>query len=71
MRCNRRKNALTHQEFRIKMKLSVYQHQFKLKLRRKAVELHKKGLSTREISLIVGKSHQWVARVVRQELSVH
>jgi hypothetical protein len=66
--CNSTKNAKTHQEFRRLMKTSIYQNQFKLKLRKKSVELYKKGLSTREIGLIVGKSHQWVSKVIRHEL---
>jgi hypothetical protein len=67
-RCNIIKNNKTYPEFKRLMKQSIYQQGYKLKLRRKAVQLYRKGLTTREIGLIIGKSHQWVSKVIRVEL---
>jgi len=34
--------------------------------KRDAIALYKKGLSTRKVGQAIGKSHQWVAEVVRE-----
>ena len=35
------------------------------KEREKALNLYKKGMTTREVGKILGKSHSWVAEVVK------
>lgn len=51
------------------MKLSPYAMKKRQALVRKAVRLYKQGMSTREVGKEVGKSHEWVASVMRRELS--
>lgn len=47
------------------MKISVYQNKIKTKVKKEALTLYKKGLSLRKVAIAVGKSHTWVAKVVR------
>lgn len=51
------------------MALSVFQKQLTEELKDRAVALYKLGLSTRAVGREVGRSHQWVAYVVRERLS--
>ena len=48
------------------MKTSTYQKDKKLEEKKKAFTLYKQGLTTREVSKIMGKSHTWVANVVNE-----
>jgi transposase-like protein len=48
------------------MKMSTYQSAKKLKVKEKALELYKQGLSLREVSRVVGMSHQWVKNAVSE-----
>lgn len=66
--CNQQKGAMSYVDFIKIMKTSIYQKNVRLKLRRKAVQLYKKGLSTRQVAAVIGKSHQWVSRVIKHEL---
>lgn len=36
-----------------------------MEMKRKALELHKQGLTTREIGKALGYSHEWVAKSVK------
>lgn len=47
------------------MKRSEFQLLIIEKTKQKAYELYKQGYTTREVGKIIGKSHEWVARVVR------
>jgi hypothetical protein len=51
------------------MKMSKYRAKRRAELVREAVRLYKRGWTTREVGRAVGKSHGWVAYVVRAELS--
>ncbi len=46
------------------MKLSKYQKQKIDKQRKKTRMLYKQGLTLREVSNIVGYSHEWVRKVI-------
>lgn len=47
------------------MKQSIYQIEKINKTKDKAIMLYKQGLTTREVGKIIGRSHQWVAVVVK------
>jgi len=47
------------------MTISKYKKASVDKLKEKAIQLYKEGLSTREVGKIVKRSHEWVAKVVR------
>lgn len=51
------------------MAVSVFKKKQLDELKNRAVELYKLGLSMRAVAKEVGKSHQWVAVVVRDRLS--
>lgn len=51
------------------MAVSIYQKQLTEELKDQTVELYKQGLSMRAVAERVGRSHQWVALVVRERLS--
>lgn len=44
-------------------KKSIYQDK---DLKNRAIELYKTGLTTREVGKIIGKSHTWVAELVKK-----
>lgn len=48
------------------MNQSIFQIKKRQELKIKTKKLYKQGLTTREVGSIVGKSHQWVADVVRE-----
>jgi len=54
----------------ISMNKNFYQEKNKRKFENKIVLLYKQGLTTREISKIVNKSHSWVALIVKKNLPV-
>jgi len=51
------------------MTISKYKKASIDKLKAKAKLLYKEGLSTREVGKIIGKSHEWVAQVVKEKLT--
>lgn len=48
------------------MALSKYQKQNIDKIKIRAIELHKQGLSLRQIEKIVGKSYEWVRQAIKE-----
>ncbi len=48
------------------MKRSKYQNKKIIKLKERALKLYKQGLTTRDVGKIVGRSHAWVAIVVKE-----
>lgn len=46
------------------MKTSIYQQKAKQKLAKKALQMYRQGLSTRDVAKLVKKSHTWVAQRV-------
>jgi hypothetical protein len=54
------------------MPISIYQKKnndkIDAKLTKQALSLYKTGLTTRQVGLIVGRSHEWVARKIRKYL---
>ena len=48
------------------MAISEYKKQNIDKLKVKAVELYKQGLTLREVAKIVGKSHEWVRNAIKE-----
>ena len=52
------------------MKMSQYQKQIRDKQKEKAIELYKKGQTTREVGRALGKSHTWAWNVVRKMSTV-
>lgn len=51
------------------MPISKYQKRNKDKLKEKAKKLYRQGLTTREVGKIIGKSHEWVAKSVKEKLT--
>jgi hypothetical protein len=51
------------------MQLSKYQQERRKRLIKKAVAMYRKGYTTREVGQLLGKSHSWVAYMVKPELS--
>jgi len=49
------------------MKRSVYQIQKIEKLKKKAIQLYRQGYTLREVGRVVGRSHQWVALVLKEK----
>ena len=45
--------------------MSKYRKAILDKIKDKAISLYKKGMTTREVGKILGKSHAWVAKVVK------
>jgi transposase-like protein len=45
-------------------KLSPYQQQKRQELQKKAFQLYKQGLTTREVGRALGKSYEWVRTAV-------
>lgn len=39
------------------------------KLKKEARQLYKQGLSVRRVGAIIGKSHEWVAKAVKEKLT--
>ena len=52
------------------MKMSQYQKEKKDEQQEKAVELYKKGLTTREVGKALGRSHTWAWNAVRKMSTV-
>lgn len=46
--------------------MSKYRKAILEKPKEKALKLYKKGMTTREVGKILGKSHSWVAEVVKK-----
>jgi orotate phosphoribosyltransferase-like protein len=51
------------------MKMSTFRAKRRGELVKKAVRLYRQGWTTREVGKEVGKSHGWVAYVVKKALS--
>ena len=49
------------------MKRSVYQIQKIEQLKKKAIQLYRQGYTLREVGRVVGRSHQWVALVLKEK----
>jgi transposase-like protein len=47
------------------MKLSKFQQLKKDKLKQQAIKLYRKGMTSREIGKMLGRSHSWVLTMVR------
>lgn len=45
---------------------SIYKKKQREKLEKIALLLYRQGLSTRKVGEVIGKSHQWVANVVKK-----
>lgn len=52
------------------MKYSPYQMKRRAELIKKAQRLYKQGFSTREVGKMIGKSHGWVAYVLKEDAPV-
>lgn len=48
------------------MPISKYRKEKIAKLKRKAVQLYRQGLTLREIRAVVSKSHEWVRQAVKE-----
>jgi orotate phosphoribosyltransferase-like protein len=49
------------------MKRSIHQTKKINELKRKALLLYEKGLTTREVGKIIGRSHTWVWLVIQEK----
>jgi transposase-like protein len=49
------------------MKRSIYQIQRIEQLKKKAIQLYRQGYTLREVGKVVGRSHQWVALVLKEK----
>ena len=49
------------------MKRSVYQIQKIEQLKKKAIQLYRQGYTLREVGKVIGRSHQWVALVLKEK----
>lgn len=52
------------------MKYSPYQMKRRAEIIKKAVRYYKQGFSTREVGKMIGKSHAWVAYVLKETTPV-
>jgi len=49
------------------MKRSIYQIKRIEELKKKAIQLYKQGYTLRQVGQLVGRSHQWVALVLKEK----
>jgi hypothetical protein len=52
------------------MKISRYKEEKNFKIKKKALALHKEGLTLREIGPVVGKSYEWVRTSIKELTSL-
>lgn len=48
------------------MKISIYKKNKIQELKKKALNLHKQGMTTREIGTVLNRSRNWVSMAVRE-----
>jgi transposase-like protein len=49
------------------MKRSIYQIKKLEQLKKQAVQLYKQGYTLRQVGQLIGRSHQWVALVLKEK----
>jgi len=49
------------------MKRSIYQIKKLEQVKKKAIQLYRQGYTLRQVGQLVGRSHQWVALVLKEK----